>query len=437
MRLLSSIVSLLVLLVLARGDEGEKRVTDSPRASIRGGGKLGGSLQGRKGFVEENLSLGTASDPESLLLQVDDSAVASVSEAYSFLLDKRFADCYEDDQKGQGAECNSCWAFASKNMFHARRCRAHILSGQPWVPSDQKVSPLNMICNMQTGEICQVNTINDALDSLIDTGLVKWAWLEKLKKQLHKFDDESDSKRVAIEIKVPGNSEIVRLEVPANPDEVIDVSKPLRDYCKFIFFTNAYRKNLVPASEITFSSAPHTNEKMRARLVSSGPVVGTIRLTWEFQNFAGSLFNPAGKMTFCRLFRPKDPNDYCSPENRAKWDAAQLEQQTTLDDTTWYNHFVTVHGWGVKKFAGPGGENVPYWVVENSWGRIYDNDASLGNNGAGKRYDPLTHLSGSKKKSDAKKKGLVNKNHFLLIAQRVAGAGHLELTSREVYAALL
>jgi hypothetical protein len=77
---------------------------------------------------------------------------------------------------------------------------------------------------------------------------------------------------------------------------------------------------------------------------------------------------------------------------------------------TWYNHFVVLHGYGATA------EGIAYWAVENSWGDIYTADQALGNNGAGP-LDPS------------------EKTSFVLIAERIAGAGGLELLSRSVFSA--
>jgi hypothetical protein len=151
--------------------------------------------------------------------------------------------------------------------------------------------------------------------------------------------------------------------------------------------------------------------------LQSGPVVASIRLTWEFLTFTGSLFNPSGTQTFCRLSKQGDNDDYCDPSRSASWDKVQRDEQTNRNEDVWYNHFVTLHGWGVKN-------SVPYWVVENSWGRIYENDASdeIVNNGAGGNYVSSSRIESQR-----------GKNHFLLVADRVAGKGGLEMTNREVY----
>jgi hypothetical protein len=201
---------------------------------------------------------------------------------------------------------------------------------------------------------------------------------------------------------------------------LLDPSRPSVANCLAVMGKRGFFSNLVTVGEVLVSSAPHTREKLQRRLHKGGPVIGSVRLTWDFLVFQGSLFNPPGKQTFCRMYRAGDPEDYCDPRSAQRWDQEQRDQQAMPQAVardawvdTWYNHFVTLHGWGRTR------EGVPYWVVENSWGRIYANDPALGNNGAGPRYG-------------AGKTGL---NSFLLVADRVAGAGGLEVTSREVFMA--
>jgi hypothetical protein len=218
-------------------------------------------------------------------------------------------------------------------------------------------------------------------------------------------------------------------------DVLADVSKPSKERCDRIFSDKGYKGGLVQAETVFTSAAPFNAYEMKRRLMH-GPVVGTVRLSWEFQTFTGSLFNPAGKQTFCRRAKVADVNDYCDPARAEKWDAEQRAQQVRpagMDREswvdTWYNHFVTVHGWGVKRGQGEN-SGVRYFVVENSWGRIYENDASAGNNGAGSFYR-VNHFYGNGDGKDH----LIGKNHFLLIAEDAAGEGGLEITSREVYMA--
>jgi hypothetical protein len=220
-----------------------------------------------------------------------------------------------------------------------------------------------------------------------------------------------------------------------NADVVADVSKPSIKSCEKVFSDRDYTSMLVQAKSVHYSSAPYSAEAVKRRLLF-GPVVGTVRLTWEFQSFTGSLFNPGATQTFCRRAKADDANDYCDPARRGQWDAGQQAQQAQPAGAdreswadTWYNHFVTLHGWGVKRGEG-GGQGVRYFVVENSWGRIYANDPSAGNNGAGTNYRE-NHFYGAA--SDLQR--LVGKNHFVLIAEDAAGAGGLEITTREVYSA--
>jgi hypothetical protein len=216
---------------------------------------------------------------------------------------------------------------------------------------------------------------------------------------------------------------------------VADVSKPKKASCDKIFSDSDYTNMLVQAKSVHYSSAPYSAEAVKRRLLF-GPVVGTVRLTWEFQSFTGSLFNPGATQTFCRRAKADDANDYCDPARRGQWDAGQQAQQAQPAGAdreswadTWYNHFVTLHGWGVKRGEG-GGQDVRYFVVENSWGRIYANDPSAGNNGAGANYRG-NHNYGAIPELQR----LVGKNHFVLIAEDAAGAGGLEITTREVYSA--
>ncbi len=198
---------------------------------------------------------------------------------------------------------------------------------------------------------------------------------------------------------------------------VVDISKPEVSSCKSLSQERVFGNRTEGISDYVF--APDLEESLR-----SGPVVATIRLTWEFQEFTGSLFNPEGKQTFCRESKEGDKNDYCDPTKTPASDTAQLNQQKSdAPDDTWYNHFVTLHGWGVKN-------GVKYWVVETSWGRIYDNDPEVDNNGAGKAYKPFFYRFDEK---GEKRTIHDKKNHFVLIADRVAGKGGLEMTTRDVY----
>ncbi len=125
------------------------------------------------------------------------------------------------------------------------------------------------------------------------------------------------------------------------------------------------------------------------------------------------------------MYKAGDTEDMCDPRRSAQWDKAQRDQQavdipagmSSRDEfmDTWYNHFVTLHGWGVKKTSE--GDAVPYWVVENSWGEIYSNDPTLHNNGAGPNF------------------GEGRKNSFVLIADAVAGRGGLEFINRKLFSA--
>ncbi len=107
--------------------------------------------------------------------------------AHSHLLEKdgKYSECYESGEKGQEA-CNTCWAFAVKNMFNARRCRAVIDAGMSWDAKVESLTPLNMVCNMTRDDsgICDTKNIYNALDFIVDKGLVRNADLEAWKKWL-------------------------------------------------------------------------------------------------------------------------------------------------------------------------------------------------------------------------------------------------------------
>ncbi len=194
---------------------------------------------------------------------------------------------------------------------------------------------------------------------------------------------------------------------------IVDISRPKVSSCEKLSERRVFEKR---AS--VFVSDYVASRDLKKSLLS-GPVVATIRLTWEFQIFTGSLFNPEKKLTFCRMSRPSDSNDYCDPARKKAWDKEQRAQQKkNAPEDTWYNHFVTLHGWGVK-------DNVDYWIVENSWGRIYVNDPKVDNNGAGREYKPFFYRNWKAIHDD--------KNHFVLIANSVAGKGGLEMTTRNVY----
>jgi hypothetical protein len=126
------------------------------------------------------------------------------------------------------------------------------------------------------------------------------------------------------------------------------------------------------------------------------------------------------------MSRSNDTNDYCDPAKKKDWDDDQRSQQNDAPEGTWYNHFVTLHGWGVN-------DGTKYWVVENSWGMIYENDPKVGNNGAGIAYKPFFYRVNEEKNKET----IRDKNHFVLIADGVAGQSGLEMTTREVYRPVL
>ncbi len=394
--LLFACVLFVVGYVCAKDD---KRTTDSPNThSIMGGGFI--DPKNRK----HGKAIPESADGATALLQVEMTAHSHLLEN-----DGKYSECYESGEKGQEA-CNTCWAFVVKNMLNARRCRAVIDAGKSWDAKKESLTPLNMICDLQSVQkddgICDAKNIYGALDFIVDTGLVRNADLEEW--MVTKLEGATVG-MMAME----GMSRVI--------EGIVDISKPDVSSCQTLFRDGFFKER---AKGIISEYAPSRDLK---NSLLSGPVVATIRLTWQFQVFNGTLFNPEGNQTFCRQSKIGDKNDYCDPAKTLASDTAQLDQQKSdAPEETWYNHFVTVHGWGSKTtHEGP----VPYWIVENSWGRIYDNDPEVDNNGAGKAYRPFFYQS---EKWNGEKI-YDSKNHFVLIADRVAGQGGLEMTNREVY----
>ncbi len=271
--------------------------------------------------------------------------------------------------------------------------------------------------------MCAPKNIYSGLDYIVDSGLIKNAELD------HWRDLMSSSTALGSEMLKammrgsymnPHDLKIGTSVLSETYGIFIDISKPNPKFCRWVFFEKKVFPNTVKVEDYVVSTNPK-------KALLAGPAVATIRLTWEFQTFTGSLFNPRETQTFCRQSKDGDSNDYCDPAKKLRhWDQEQHDQQKPdASEDSWYNHFVALHGWGVK--TTPTGEAIRYWIVENSWGRIYENDNSpdVVNNGAGKDY-----VSSSKVISQ------VGKNHFVLVADRVAGKGGLEMTNREVFYAI-
>jgi hypothetical protein len=304
-------------------------------------------------------------------------------------------------------------------MMQARLCKLRSNEGA----STPRVllSPLNLICHVQKGkDVCLPQNIMSALDFILEPGILEKSFVNRWEKAVSDSWNLVQNHAVRNRFFSPKTNVDWRegVETVANP------SNPTREKCDILLFNDQYKENLVRAPEVAASSPPFGGLDLRRRLVVGGPVVATIRLSWEFLIFNGSLFNPSGRMTFCRMFQEADAEDYCDPARKSSWDDAQRQQQVqgTPDgmgredwEDTWYNHFVTLHGYGSTS------DGVKYWVVENSWGAIYANDATLNNNGAGKNY---------------RMKNNAPLNHFVLIADGIAGRGGLEMTSRTVFFAL-
>ncbi len=156
-----------------------KREVDSPRTpSIHGGGKV---RKTNRGLVRSD-----ARDGLSLLDVTGVQAGGEERESFSFLREAKYAECYANDIEGQGLKCNSCWAFAVQKMMQARRCK-HRVDHPETVREGEKplvqLSPLNMICHMQTSEngesICEAKNIYDALSFAEETGVVESLWIAR------------------------------------------------------------------------------------------------------------------------------------------------------------------------------------------------------------------------------------------------------------------
>jgi hypothetical protein len=324
-------------------------------------------------------------------------------------------------------------AVADHHHLHfVRRCRAAIDAGAKWAAEKERISPLNMVCKMQSGDgggICDAKNIYAALDYVVDEGLVRNTDLDSWKKWASK----------EAKLGLPsgwGDAVWAAWDEGATWgasyfDFFVDISKPKVQFCRSVFSGGKFV--FPPAVRVV----DYVESRNLKRALLSGPAVATVRLTWEFQANTASLFNPSGTQTYCRQSKAGDSNDYCDPARKDDlWDQEQRDQQSSdAGEDTWYNHFVTLHGWGVKKSLS--GENVPYWVVENSWGRIYENDNSpqIVNNGAGKRY--VSSDKHNPQKNDSVVTDERSKNHFLLVADKVAGEGGLEMTNRAVFYAIV
>ncbi len=106
-------VGLCLFFITAWGANTNKRVTDALRTpSISGGGDLSVS---KKHHLQP--------ETDTILLQVSSSSVVVTEKTFSFLTEAKYAHCYQNDDYGQGQSCNSCWAFAVKNMVQARICK--------------------------------------------------------------------------------------------------------------------------------------------------------------------------------------------------------------------------------------------------------------------------------------------------------------------------
>ncbi len=155
-----------------------KRVseTDTPRSpSILGGGDVNHPKRSR-----------IKSDAASSSLLLLQSPSEPIRESYSFLLDDRYSQCYDNDNEGQGLSCNSCWAFAVQKMMQSRLCRINVNARSDMLAGVfYSLSPLNMICHLQSSEdgvsICDPKNIFDALEYATEPGILLGSWVSNWK----------------------------------------------------------------------------------------------------------------------------------------------------------------------------------------------------------------------------------------------------------------
>ncbi len=214
-----------------------------------------------------------------------------------------------------------------KNMLHARRCRAAIDAGAKWDERSEALSPLNMVCSLQSVEngvgICDPKNIYQALDFIVDTGLIRHADLKAWRdshmagKSELWITEVAEAKDATLRWVQEELQRSLRegLELTEKMlDGLVDISKPEVKSCDRVFQGN-YLKTRQPVKVENYVSSMNHKKSLL-----SGPVIASIRLTWEFQSFTGSLFNPKGTQTFCRMSKQGDDNDYCDPARKNAWD---------------------------------------------------------------------------------------------------------------------
>jgi hypothetical protein len=141
-----------------------------------------------------------------------------------------------------------------------------------------------------------------------------------------------------------------------------------------------------PAYSITQVKAAKGWKKMKRVVFEQTAISIIVRLTKEFIDFTGGIFNPD---TF--TFLAAGDTDKVIP--------------ATAPEAEWYNHFMAMVGYGVTK------QGLEYAIVQNSWGLIYSGEGWID-----KKYE-----------DNYKSGGLTN---FFALAVDAAGPGKLETTNR-------
>jgi hypothetical protein len=137
------------------------------------------------------------------------------------------------------------------------------------------------------------------------------------------------------------------------------------------------------------SRALRGRNMMKRELMATGPLIIIMRLTEEFSQFTGKLFNT-------------DKFSYLDRNGEV------LKPGVVAPESEWNNHFMVVVGWATTS------EGVSAWVVLNSWGAIYEKSV----------HTSMMDTSGNEK------------GQFTMgtmIAMDLDGPGKLEITNRIAY----
>jgi hypothetical protein len=274
-------------------------------------------------------------------------------ESYSFLIDPKYSMCFSSGLAlSQGETCNSCWAFATQKMAQARMCKWKADEGSqaPFI----NLSPFNLICKVQGDtegiDVCDPKSLDLALDYATTYGILtytymwKWTWHPSTRAKLE--DTEWELKAMKIEQEKLASLPLSKRFTGsptfgilgegdnANPSsslrkfvrrsKITNVADPNKENCRLVLGSSSFTDNVVIVPGVVSTAPPFTADVLKRRLLR-GPVIGTIRLTWEFLLHTAALFHPKREQTFCRIYKTGDPEDYCDPARRATWDQVQVQ----------------------------------------------------------------------------------------------------------------